>query len=374
MCVIATDSLGLNSPVGYHRHVLAADLQLVDLDSRHWANWYQLLVPPRLLASPRIGLLILRAGQPIKAVLRDRGAVPVEQIPFTGTDRDALATCARALDLDLLLVAEQKVLGEIVRRVERKLDIGDDYVKQLLTIVRALSRYRGAGIWSEPPILELIPPLSYDPLQRTFDALVANKTSMLVYVFDDEKPEAGDERQVHTSIIAVKRRGHLDLVTTHLGLCDEMSERKLAKNWRKRYRKLLKLVDERYARPSLGVFMTRAAWQRIVLGPPEQLGREINRRDVILDPAPAWLLGLLGGATMAAVAGRGAKALARMLPPQARLLATNLASSAQSAMRGSGAHPFALLGFDPIELWHQLRRMYQPVDAPPVDASIDSLR
>ena len=96
--------------------------------------------------------------------------------------------------------------------------------------------------------------------------------------------------------------------------------------------------------------------------PMQQIGREINTRQVILDPAPAWLLGLLGSATMAAVAGRGARALARMLPRQARKVASNLANTAQSVMRESGAHPFALLGFDPIQLWDQVRALYQPPD------------
>jgi hypothetical protein len=29
-------------------------------------------------------------------------------------------------------------------------------------------------------------------------------------------------------------------------------------------------------------------------------------------------------------------------------------------MKDSGAHPFALLGFDPIELWARLRHHYKP--------------
>jgi hypothetical protein len=29
-------------------------------------------------------------------------------------------------------------------------------------------------------------------------------------------------------------------------------------------------------------------------------------------------------------------------------------------MKESGAHPFALLGFDPIELWSRLKHHYRP--------------
>ena len=36
-----------------------------------------------------------------------------------------------------------------------------------------------------------------------------------------------------------------------------------------------------------------------------------------------------------------------------------------SAVRESGAHPFALLGFDPIALWMAVRDYYPPRGAPP---------
>ena len=81
---------------------------------------------------------------------------------------------------------------------------------------------------------------------------------------------------------------------------------------------------------------------------------------MIIDPAPAWLLGLLGGATVAAVAQRGAMALASLLPQAARDRAHELADRARAAMKDSGANPFSLLGFDPIELWLTLRHYYKP--------------
>ena len=40
--------------------------------------------------------------------------------------------------------------------------------------------------------------------------------------------------------------------------------------------------------------------------------------------------------------------------------AVELAGRARTAMKESGASPFALLGFDPIELWLTLRHYYRP--------------
>ncbi|HEX7836315.1 MAG TPA: hypothetical protein VF469_02570, partial [Kofleriaceae bacterium] len=63
---------------------------------------------------------------------------------------------------------------------------------------------------------------------------------------------------------------------------------------------------------------------------------------------------------VAAMAGRAANALAGMLPQATRERASALASRARDAIKDSGAHPFALLGFDPLELWSRLRHFYQP--------------
>ena len=60
-----------------------------------------------------------------------------------------------------------------------------------------------------------------------------------------------------------------------------------------------------------------------------------------------------------AMAGRAASALASMLPQSTRDRASALAGRARDVMMESGAHPFALLGFDPIELWSRLKHHYR---------------
>src|SRR6185312_15822618 len=121
------------------------------------------------------------------------------------------------------------------------------------------------------------------------------------------------------------------------------------------YKRVLAAVEERYAKPSIALFLERQTLLNILTGPSDQLARELNAKRVVIDPAPAWLLGLLGGAAALAMAGRAAKGIAAMMPKGARDLAGLLAQRAQTAMRDSGAHPFALLGFDPLELWNRLK-------------------
>ena len=79
----------------------------------------------------------------------------------------------------------------------------------------------------------------------------------------------------------------------------------------------------------------------------------------MIDPAPAWLLGLLGGAAVAAMAGRAARGSREHAAAGTRDRASALAGRARDAMMDSGAHPFALLGFDPLELWARLKHFYR---------------
>jgi len=337
--------------------VLAADVEIVDIDGRHWANWLDLLVPPALshrASTPPSWATVFIDGDKkvLHAVISGVGSVVPGEVPFAGTERAALIKLRRDLKVGAVIVLTTNALPELWAEVEGDLRLGDDIVAQGLTMLRALKRLNNVGVWSEPHLLDLLPTPPYEALQKTFDLLIPNKTALLAYIFEDDRSD------VHASIVAVKMAGHIDLVTTHLAFEDALSGPDLARQWPSQRKRLLKLVADRFNKPSVGVFMDKAAYRRILTGPTDQLTRELSARNVIIDPAPAWLLGLLSGATAVAMAGRGAKALAKMLPASARKMASDLANSAQDVMRSSGASPFALLGFDPIELWLNVRHFY----------------
>src|SRR5439155_18290316 len=138
-------------------------------------------------------------------------------------------------------------------------------------------------------------------------------------------------------------------VAGHRAIADVVSEIALVRDWQAQYKRVIAAVEERFAKPSLALFLERATLRDVPVGPNDQLARELNAKRVVIDPAPAWLLGLLGGAAVAALAGRAATAIAGMLPQATRERASALATRAKEAFKDSGAHPFALLGFDPLE-------------------------
>ena len=331
--------------------MLSPEVVLRDLDARHWKNWWRLLTPARVLEPARWALAILERGTPVHLIVSGEGARPI--VPLPGLDHAALARYAEALGVAAVVVVERRAIAELSAEIEATLRFDQDLVAQGLVVLRALKKHAGHGLWTEPPLLDLLPAPGDGPLQRTFDLLVPDRSAILAYVIED------DRSAVHASIIAVKAQGDITDAGTHRALADLVPEAAFARDWDKGYRRVLDAVEARFARPSLALFVERATLLRIVTGPSDQLARELNAKRVVIDPAPAWLLGLLGGAAVAAMAGRAATALAGMLPQATRERASALATRARDVIKESGANPFALLGFDPIELWSRLRHYYR---------------
>ena len=331
--------------------MLSAELVLSDLDARHWKNWWRLLTPPRVLEPTRWALAILDRGTLIQLIISGEGTRELVALP--GLHSKALAQYARTLGVAAVVAVERRLVAELTAEVEAQLTMDQDLVAQGLIILRALKKHAGKGVWTEPPVLDLLPAPGYEPLQRTFDLLVPDRSAMLAYVIED------DRSRIHSSIIAVKAHGDITRAATHRAIDDLVPEAALARDWDKSYRRVLTAVEERFAKPSIALFVERATLLGILTGPSDQLARELNAKRVVIDPVPAWLLGLLGGAAVAAMAGRAASALAGMLPQATRDRASALAGRARDAFKDSGAHPFALLGFDPIELWSRLKHHYR---------------
>jgi hypothetical protein len=334
--------------------VLSAELELSDLDARHWKNWWRLLTPPRVLEPTRWALVVLDRGAMTHLIIRGEGAQPLVPLPGLPAVTDkALAQYARTLGVAAVIVIERRLFAELSAEVEAALRLDQDAVAQGLIVLRALKRHAGHGLWTEPALLDVLPAPAAEPVQRTFDLLVPDRSSLVAYVIED------DRSRIHASIIAVKAGGDITRAATHRAIGDLVAEPAFARDWDKSYRRVLEAVEDRFAKPSIALFAERATLLRIVTGPSDQLARELNAKRVVIDPAPAWLLGLLGGAAVAAMAGRAASALASMLPQATRDRASAFASRARDAIKDSGAHPFAMLGFDPIELWSRLKHHYR---------------
>jgi hypothetical protein len=326
--------------------VLSPELELSGIDARQWRNGWRLLVPPRVLAQPKWALIVRDGENIVKTIMGGagaRGAIELKDATLP------LAQIAKQLDVHSVIMIERRVIAKLSSEIEAALRPDQDGIEQALIALRALKKHAGHGVWTEPPLLELLPAPNFDSIQRTFDLLVPDHSALVAYVIED------DRTRVHTSIIAMKEGGDITRAATHRAIADLVSETTLARDWEKGYKRVVDAVEERYARPAIGLFLERQTLIDILTGPGDQLARELNSKRVVIDPAPAWLLGLLGGAAVAALAGRAASALAHMLPQSARDRASAFAQRAKDRI-----DPFAMLGFDPIELWQRLKHHYRP--------------
>ncbi|MDQ3366587.1 MAG: hypothetical protein M3680_14280, partial [Myxococcota bacterium] len=269
--------------------MLSAELELADLDARHWQNWWRLLVPPRVFAQPAWALAILEEGHVRTLIISGRGAIDPGSAPLPGLGAPQLAAWARTLGVAAVIAVERGVFAQLSFEIEGALRLDQDLAEQGLIALRALKRQAGRGLWTEPPLLELLPAPAYEPLQRTFDLLVPDRSALVAYVIED------DRSRIHASVIAVKQGGSIVRVGTHRALADLVPEVAFARDWPQHPQRVLAAVEDRFAKPSIGVFLERATLLRIVTGPSDQLARELNAKHVLIDPAPAWLLGLLGG-------------------------------------------------------------------------------
>ena len=79
----------------------------------------------------------------------------------------------------------------------------------------------------------------------------------------------------------------------HRAIADLVPESSFARDWQKGYKRVLDAVEERYGKPSIGLFLEKQTLMDILTGPSDQLARELNSKRVVIDPSPAWLLCLL---------------------------------------------------------------------------------
>ncbi|MCW5800837.1 MAG: hypothetical protein KIT31_00380 [Deltaproteobacteria bacterium] len=336
--------------------MLSAELDLAHLDARHWTNWWRLLVPPRVLAQPAWALAIVDGSALAKVIVTGRGVIDPAPA-LGGLDGASLAAFARALGVAAVVAIERGVIRELSAEIEGALGIEQDLVEQGLVALRALKKRAGHGVWTEPPLLELLPAPSYEPIQRTFDLLVPDASALVAYVIDDEQPRARDGRRVHASIIAVKEDGDIARAATHRGIADLVPEAAFARDWQKGVKRVLEAVEDRYAKPSIGLFLERATLRRILTGPSDQLARELNNKQVVIDPSPAWLLGLLGGAAVARVAGQ----VHPTCPRGAQRLGGCDRVFGVDGVRRADAHQGCAAGgkVRPLELWSRVKHSYR---------------
>jgi hypothetical protein len=316
--------------------VISPHIRFDHIDAATWKNTLRLLTPPspagRKAGPRRPGLvLFIEDGACTKALQPGGELLRAADFPWGGSW--SLGRMRRAAGAPWAVAIEEGALERVIDQMDAHARTDEDIVAQGLHFARALRAEVGKGLHVDPDPLARVPVPSYAALQRTADLLLPDGRSAALMVFD------GDA--VWASIIVAKERGDLVRVTTHAALGVARPEFR-----RGAHKELLGAIESRVARPHVAGFMTLAAWRDVSSSRPGALAKQAATGEAVLDPAPAWLLALTGMGAVAGMAQGATQLLGRFVP-----------DSIKSTARALTASPFAALGFDPISVFVELRKL-----------------
>ena len=197
----------------------------------------------------------------------------------------------------------------------------------------------GKGVLVDPKLLGAAPIPQASLLQMTFDRMLPDRRSLVFYLLHGGA--------IYTSLIVAKNAGDIDLITTHDAIADRVPHLSSVRD----ARMVIQAVRERIARPHIGVFLPRSVWYETVDGDRSAIARAMAARRAVIDPAPAWLLAIVGAGVMAEAATRTGR-LAGQLLSASRLGAQLFGSRRAEKLVQTLSNPLDALGLDP---WEALR-------------------
>lgn len=342
--------------------MLSLTLQMRDINPEHWARLLGLMLPPpggdpqpgagrgalsllaratapqrvsRTALSPEMPAIVLtRGGQPVRIVRLGGGTLPVSELNGSVT-QEALRALRHRRRLPFVAAVDLNQLPVLWAEAQSVVRIDDDYVAQQLAMLRVFREHLGRSVIVDPRLLGSVPIPTAGLLQRTFDRMLPDGRSLVFYLLEDGA--------VYTSLIVVKRAGDIELVTTHDAISDVRcgSTRDASA--------VLRAVSQRLAPPHIGVFLPLRVWQETLAGDRSAIARAMAARRAALDPAPAWLLALVGVGVVAEAATRSGR-LAGQLLAASKLGARLLPGKATEKVVQTLSNPLDALGLDPWEL------------------------
>jgi hypothetical protein len=344
--------------------MISPELRLCDIDPEGWANLMHLMRPPpggdpapsslgplaRLARatnaeqrsttalSPEMPALVLCRGDRVLRIARLGGGTMPEG-ELTSVSADVLRAFRKRHRLPLVVAVDVDALPELWADAQAAVRPGEDYVAQQLAMVRVLRQAIGQSVHVDPGIAGRLPLPGYAVLQTTFNQLLPDDRSFVFYLVDGGR--------VWTSLIAAKAGGDVYLVTSHAAVASRVRFSSI----RADAPAVVRAVGERFDPVHIGLFLPLRVWHEAIAGDRSAIARALGGRQAVLDPAPSWLMALVGAGAVAEVATRSAR-LAGMLLSASGLGARLMPGGAAAAERlvQTVTNPLEALGLDPWDL------------------------
>ncbi|MBW2730863.1 MAG: hypothetical protein JRH20_00635 [Deltaproteobacteria bacterium] len=293
-------------------------------------------LPPR---GARPAVVLVEGGAPLRAFMPGGGVVSTDDL-IAPLERRELSRWRERHQYAFVVAIRVEVLPDIIARMQLAVPLGGDLAAQALAALRTLEPAFEKDILVDPPLLGRGVKLpSVELLQRTFDHVLPDDRSFVLYVLH--------KGAVWASLIARKRHGDIDLITSHLALASSVRVCSVGDAAR-----VCTAVTRRFAPPHIAAFISLPSWRRFVGGDRSALAAALAARQAVIDPCPRWLLALIGAGALTEAARRSA-----------RLAGKLLSSTSLGGLFGSGpeqwvekmGNPLEALGLDPWELMRWAR-------------------
>jgi len=332
--------------------MISADVRLEGFDARSWANLVSLFLPrvkDELEAAPersdaplatdadtslrgdgetraapfpdspgpRQGtLFIVRTpdGRVLHALHSKRGRVPVdalegsERVDSGGPDAaepDRAFPALRPEDLAdrhrarRVVLLQRGALEELSERLALRLQRGDDYLTQWLTLARTFREVQEAGmvqVWPRPLANVPIPPTG--AVRAALDLMLPDDHAAVAVLWDRGRP--------WTAVVLRRRHGAIDFVAGPDLLARWTGP--LGGDWRRDTRVIVDAVSRAVAPTHLGLFAEVQTIEGLLRHPdPGAWARAVTTRDVLVHPTPPYVAVALGADGVRGLADRSAR-------------------------------------------------------------------
>lgn len=313
--------------------MIAPDLRFEGFDVRSWRNLLSLfaLAPE----GPGRIVLVTHEGEVITALHSQRGRLEA----LVGESVSSLPEVAEAHGAARVVRLNDGVMEELAERLALRYRAGEDYLTQLLTLLRAVRELMDGGhmeMW--PPTLTNLPLPNANTVNRALDLMLpVNRAGVLVL----------RDGAIWTAIALRRRERGIDFVAGPDLLTEWAGP--LGGDWRRDYRVFVDAVERNMAPVHWGIFAEAPVLEALLRGTdPGRWARAVAVRDLIVSPLPGFAMAAVGADAARGVGRASARALGGLdvigtLLPLAQSLRARI-TQASTVSEILGFDPLAVLG------------------------------
>lgn len=322
--------------------MLSANLRVTGYDAVSWMRLLSLFEVQKSARSngesPRHGILVLvedEHGAACAAFISDRGSIAVD-------DYCSRADLGRLCELHHVQRGVALRIGTIEEWTERaagQVLASDDYAAQwlaLLQVARELEREAMLCFW--PGHEGHLPLPTPQMLNKALDVILPDEHALAIVLWE--------ETELWSALLLRRRAGQIDLIAGPELVLDVVGP--LGGDYRRDHRAVSRAISASVAPLQLGLYAQRRRFERLLRDPePGAWAKAIALRDVIIDPAPAYVHVAAGADALRATARKTGELfgnldlVSSLVEPVARFAREQVMHVASVS---------GLLGFNPLQV------------------------